>query len=61
MWTSNNRLLKGIDQGTVHCDCCRIYWYVCIDIMVVIHRQDSFSDDLNALFEKFLKKNSLTI
>ena len=28
----------------------------CIDIMVVIYRQDLFSDDLNALFDEFLKK-----
>ena len=25
--------------------------------MVVIYRQDLFSDDLNALFDEFLKKN----
>ena len=23
VWTTNNGLLKGIDQGTMHCDCCR--------------------------------------
>ena len=25
--------------------------------MVIIYRQDLFSDDLNALFDEFLKKN----
>ena len=57
MWTTNNGLLKGKDQGTMHYNCFRISWYVCTDIMVVIYRQDLFSDDLNALFDEFLKKN----
>ena len=42
VWTTNNGLLKGKDQGTMHYDCCRTSWYVCTDIMVAIYRQDSF-------------------